>query len=70
MNLKKNIFTNHPNDNCMSYCEHFRFSFYLSMLLLQASIKASIHALFPFVFITSSSDIIIKIDKLIKNSGC
>jgi len=60
----------HPQQVCMSYYKHFCFSFKLSKLFLVASFKAVCHALFPDIFITSSSDTVNNIKYLIDNSGC
>lgn len=61
---------NHPNTVCMSYYKHLKTSLYYSKLLFIASIKAMVHALFPNIFITSTSDTIIYIDKLLKIKNC
>ena len=45
----------HPNNVCLSYYQHFRFSLKLSTMLFIASVRAFIHAIFPNYFITSSS---------------
>lgn len=66
----KYSFFYHPNSACMSYWEHFNFSFSLSLLFAKGFYKAIIHAVFPNFFITSSSDISKHISEKIHKSGC
>jgi hypothetical protein len=49
-------FTEHPNLHNMTYIEHFCFSSYLGFQFLIAAIYAFIHAIFPFLFETTSTD--------------
>ena len=60
----------HPKKVCMTYIDHFCFSYKLSVLFFEASVKAFIHAILPDVYITSSSEINNKIHVLIEKSGC
>ena len=60
----------HPNNNCMTYYKHMKFSLQLAYIMFISSGKAIIHAFIPSVFITSSSDTTIILTKLIQNSGC
>lgn len=46
----------HPQNVCLTYYEHYKLSMRFSYYLATASIKAFIHAIFPFFFITSTSD--------------
>ena len=50
----------------MSYIDHFNFSIGLSKDFLIACYQALIHAIYPDIFITSSTDSVKKIDKKIK----
>ena len=61
---------NHPNKVCMSYANHFVFATWLSLRLFEASLQSIIHAFFPFLFETSTSDTILYITKVIKENGC
>lgn len=63
----KNSFTKHPNQVGMTYKEHLKFSFNLSLLFLEGSYKALIHSIFPQFYITSSSDISNKIVNILHN---
>ena len=47
----------HLEDVNMTYFEHMKFSASLSKLFVEGAIKALIHAFFPEIFITSSTDI-------------
>lgn len=60
----------HPISVCMSYWQHFHFSFGLGMKFAVGSIQAFIHAIYPDAFITSSSDLIEKIQTEMKEAGC
>lgn len=58
--------TRHPNENGMTYFQHLFFSLKFFFFLLIASIKALIHAFFPFLFKTSTNDVIKQINKCMK----
>lgn len=49
---------NHPREVCMTYWEHLSFSMHLSYDFAKASIGAFVHALFPPLFLTHSTDTI------------
>ena len=68
MIIKK--FCDHPRKVCMTYLQHFRFSMKLSSIFFISSIKAFIHALFPFWFVTSTTDTVTYIQNQLKNVGC
>ncbi len=63
------LFNTHPNKSGMSYFRHMLLSLKFSIMLFIASIKAFLHALFPFMFETSTSDVVAKINKKL-NSHC
>ena len=63
-------FTKHPNSNGMGYFKHMYYSLKFAVMLFIASIKAVLHALFPFLFSTSTSDVIRDIDNIQKKIGC
>ena len=58
--------TAHPNKNGMGYFQHFIFSLKFFFYLFIATIKALIHAFLPFLFETSTGDVIVKINKCMK----
>ena len=60
----------HPNQVCMSYITHFKFAMSLSQKLLIGSIESFIHAFFPNLYQTSTSDLIVEIKKDLENNGC
>lgn len=60
----------HPSDVCMTYICHLTFAVEISIILFIGSIKSLIHAIIPDLFITSTSDLIIEIEKKLRNSGC
>tara|TARA_B100001059_G_scaffold236805_2_gene290648 strand:- start:6814 stop:7080 length:267 start_codon:yes stop_codon:yes gene_type:complete len=63
------LFNKHPSDVGMNYFSHMLLSLKFSIMLFIASIKAFLHALFPFMFETSTSDVVAKINKRL-NSNC
>lgn len=58
----------HPNNVCMSYFEHARFSSSIGVSLIIGSMKAFVHALIPNMYIKSflSKDL----EKRLKSAGC
>ncbi len=60
----------HPSDVCMSYFEHCRFSLNLSFQFAYASFAALVHAFYPDVYVTHSTDTIHNIKKQMKDVGC
>ena len=60
----------HPNNVCMSYFTHCKFALLLSSKLFIGSMKSFIHALFPSLFITFTSDLVNEISQDLKNAGC
>jgi len=60
----------HPQNVCMTYTSHLKFSFYLSYTFVKASICALIHGIYPDVFITHSSDTLQQLNREIKKVGC
>jgi hypothetical protein len=57
MSLIHNLFFEHPEENKMTYMQHFFFSTSLGLYFIGCSCKAFIHAFIPSLFITSSSDV-------------
>lgn len=55
---------------CMNYSTHFLFSMRLSILFLQGSIGAFIHAIHPDIYCKSSTTISHQIEKHLKSGGC
>lgn len=49
-------FIEHPNLHNMTYIEHLLFSSYLGIQFSIAATSAFIHAIFPFLFETTSTD--------------
>jgi len=70
MKLSDLSLTKHPNSNGMGYFKHMYYSLKFAIMLFIASIKALLHALFPFLFSTSTSDVIRDINKIQKQIGC
>ena len=68
--LKKMSLVKHPNKNGMTYFKHMYYSLKFAIMLLIASVQAVIHAILPFLFETSTSDLIRNINKIQKSIGC
>ena len=70
--MKTNVYSifEHPNNGCMSYWTHMKFALKLSYIFFISSGKSFIHGFIPSLFRTSSSEVIILVDNLIKNNGC
>lgn len=62
------LFTKHPKEVGLSYFQHLFVSLSISTNFFIGSIKAFIHSFFPFMFITSSSDIVKEISTIINST--
>ncbi len=52
------LFCEHPNSVGMSYFSHLRRALRFSAMLLYACLACLVHAVFPFIFEHTASDII------------
>ncbi|MEJ2142296.1 MAG: DUF6356 family protein [Gammaproteobacteria bacterium] len=52
-----NIFTDHPQQQGVSYFEHMEFALGIAMRLLNSVVAFSLHAFFPFIDIKKSLDL-------------
>ena len=68
--MPKYSFFTHPNQVCMTYFQHFKFATLMSKDLFIGSLQSMVHAIFPSVYITSTSDLNKKITEKLNNSGC
>lgn len=57
----KNIFTNHPHSVGESYFQHFFFALSFACKMLAAGVVCLIHAVFPFLFEKTGSNILMSI---------
>tara|TARA_X000000368_G_C22637896_1_gene539682 strand:+ start:308 stop:502 length:195 start_codon:yes stop_codon:yes gene_type:complete len=60
----------HPKEVCMSYLEHCMLSLKFSYILFVGSIKALTHAIYPDMYVTSTSDLLVDIKKRMEKAGC
>ena len=60
----------HLPEVCMNYSEHLFLSLHLSLMFFTGGVCAAIHAVYPDVFPSSSTDISNRIVQKIKKSGC
>lgn len=56
----KNIFTEHPHSVGESYFTHLKFSCTFGLNMIAASLACFVHGIFPFLFKSTGSDILIK----------
>lgn len=64
------FFLLHPKNVCMTYYQHFIFSSRLGFKLIISGFKAFIHAIFPFLFITSTTDFNRDLKHILESAGC
>lgn len=60
----------HPKSVCLTYYQHFCFSMNVTKKLFIGSIKSFIHAIYPDIFITTTSDLLIELKNEMNNIGC
>jgi hypothetical protein len=65
--MKQNIFTKHPNEVGMNYFEHFCFALMLARKMFFAILASLLHAIFPFLFTTYTSDTIRELHDIFSN---
>ncbi|WP_375319229.1 DUF6356 family protein [Candidatus Tisiphia endosymbiont of Oplodontha viridula] len=59
----RNLFLEHPKSLKETYFVHLKHSFYLSYTLIKISAISFVHGLFPFLFVTTTSDMVEKLSK-------
>lgn len=60
----------HPQNVCLTYFEHLKFSMELSYIFTKAAACAIIHGIYPDILVTHSSDTINIIKEKMKKIGC
>lgn len=60
----------HPTHVCMTYYEHFCFSMEMAYAFGIGSLKAVVHAFYPDVYVTSTTDTVVGIQQRLEKSGC
>ena len=60
----------HPNRVCMSYWTHALHSLGLAWLLGWASVRAAVHAVVPSWYVTSTTDCVAEVLRLLVDSEC
>ena len=60
----------HPSEVCMNYYSHFRVSIRFAFILFIGTVKATVHSFLPDWYITSTSDTVDTITKLLNDTGC
>lgn len=70
MNSCYEKFTKHPTQVCMDYYTHLKFSFCLAKLHAYGVYICCAHAICPFWYTTSVTELNKKINDILKTSGC
>ena len=60
----------HPAEVCMDYYSHLKLSIHFAFVLFTGSLKALVHGIYPDWYITSTSDTMDKVQKMLQDSGC
>ena len=60
----------HPNSVCMSYFKHMTLSLKFSFYMIKGSCMALVHAFFPSLFITGTTDTNKIITLMLIDNGC
>ena len=60
----------HPSTVCMTYLEHGFFSLSLACMMWVGAWKAVVHAVWPDVYVTSTSDLLIEMQQKMAKAGC
>jgi len=63
-----NPFTAHPNSVNETYSEHFAFALRFGFKMTFGGIAALIHAIFPFLFVTTAGSICEELQRMRQNS--
>lgn len=56
-----NIFTQHPHSVNETYLEHLKFAFSFGMNMLMGGLACMIHAIFPFLFQQTGSNLLLRL---------
>lgn len=56
----KNIFTEHPGSIGETYFQHLQFAFFIGYHMISGGLIFMIHAIFPFLFLKTGSNILFK----------
>lgn len=56
----KNLFTKHPHSVGETYFQHLKFAFGFGMNMLIAGLACMLHAIFPFLFQKTGSNLLFK----------
>lgn len=60
----------HPKQVCMTYITHFKVATRFSSMLFVGGLKSFVHAVYPDVYVTSTSELITDLQNLVETSGC
>ena len=62
------LFTAHPHAVGETYAEHFRFAASFGLRMLAGGMAAVVHAVLPFLFVTTASRAVGSLNELIRRS--
>ena len=60
----------HPRKVCMTYFQHANLSLNLACLFAKGSVQALVHAIYPDVYLSSSTDTVNRAKELMSKAGC
>ena len=63
-----NPFTTHPNSVNETYWQHFAFALRFGFKMMSGGVAALLHAIFPFLFVTTAGGICDELQDMRKNS--
>jgi hypothetical protein len=64
------VFVDHPKSVCMTYLQHFRFSFKMAFVFLGTFVSCLIHAFFPCYCVTCVTDTQEYVERELTKVGC
>lgn len=63
-------YINHPNNVCMSYFSHMRFSLRMARYMFFGTFQAIVHAFIPPMFLHGTTETVDTIQTALAESGC
>lgn len=60
----------HPKNVCMTYFQHAKVSLYFSYLFSKGAFLAIVHAIIPDIAVTSTTDTVAEISRILSTTGC